>query len=117
MSDDEPNTDLPEDDEGVYERLVSHDSAQGFHRHERFAHTERLASQGRRFAGEFSWSCVQSACCVCVMLVVVLSAMFQLWGILQFGYSLGGLLGSFLLVVVCLFAKSHAHAQQTPPTP
>jgi hypothetical protein len=29
MSDDEPDTDLPEDDEGMYERLVSHDSAEG----------------------------------------------------------------------------------------
>ena len=35
MSDDEPDTDLPEDGEGMYERLVSHDSAEGFHRHER----------------------------------------------------------------------------------
>ena len=47
MSDDEPDTDLPEDDEEMYERLVSHDSAEGLHRHERFAHMERLASQGR----------------------------------------------------------------------
>ena len=29
MSDDEPDTDLPEDGEGMYERLVSHDSAEG----------------------------------------------------------------------------------------
>ena len=47
MEDDEPDTDLPEDDEGMHERLLSHDSAEGFHRHERFAHTERLALQGR----------------------------------------------------------------------
>ena len=30
MSEDEPETDLPEDDEGMYERLVSHDSAEDF---------------------------------------------------------------------------------------
>ena len=85
MSDDEPDTDLPEDDEGMYERLVSHDSAEGFHRHERFAHTERLASQGRHMhhpCGKWALTKLGPFYCAVAVCVCVVSA----FGLLSMGY-------------------------------
>ena len=82
MSDDETDTDLPEDDdEGMYERLLSHDSADGFHRHERFAHTERLASQGRHMhhpCGKWALTKLGPFYCAVAVCVCVVSAFWLL---------------------------------------
>ena len=138
MSDDEPDTDLPEDGEGMYERLVSHDSAEGSVPSVDFVN--RLAERQQYMSnnpdrdymqthprdrifyfeppvGEWTLSKFVRSPYYCVNGIGVVLVFGIAVGLLAWAHPLLGFFGSFLYVVVCLFAKSHAHAQQTPPTP
>ena len=146
MSDDEPDTDLPEDDEGMYERLVSHDSAEdsvpsgGDDRQRYFVNLieERLQQAREREymetrprdrifyfeppVGEWTLSKFVRSPFYCVITTGVLLVFGIVLGLIVWAHPLlGMILGALSLapeIYKWVRAKSQArHDQQTPPTP